>query len=265
MNIGFAGVGNMASAIINGLLQHTIPGVTGLHAYSPSGAKSAFESCLTWHSSNKELANAVDIIVIGVKPHLVTSVLADIQDTANQPMIVSLAAGVTTSTIEAHTASKTAVIRTMPNTPSAINAGMTGLFHNHQVTEQQKQIINALFLSIGEVLWLNDESKFHVLTAISGSGPAYFFQFTDALIKAGIDQGLTAEEAAILAVQTAKGAGLLMSKSGKTPAQLQKEVTSPNGTTAAATNCFQKDGLFQLVDTAVSCARQRSIELSEGR
>ena len=265
MKLGFSGVGNMSSAIISGLLESKDMQSVEIHAYSPSGPKShiEFHQKLKWHTSNAEMAQKVDILVLGVKPQMITSVVSEVAASGAKPLLVSLAAGFTLATIENAAAPHTPIIRTMPNTPSAISQGMTGLFANDLVNNEQRQFIDLLFKAIGQVLWLSEEQKFHVLTAISGSGPAYFFQFTDMLIKAGEALGLTHEEASTLAVQTAKGAGLLMAESGKPPVQLQKEVTSPNGTTFAATEVFKNDGIEALVLKAVDAAQNRSQELSQ--
>lgn len=267
MKVGFSGVGNMSSAIINGLLKQNLSKIASLHGFSPSGPKPEVpcHQSLQWHESNLKLAQAVDVLVLGVKPRMIKQVLQEIRDVQPMPLLVSLAAGVTTESMRAQIdpARQAGIIRTMPNTPSAVGAGMTGLYADDKVSPEHKQFLNEIFASIGEVLWLDQEEKFHVLTAVSGSGPAYFFQFTNALMQAGIRQGLTHAEAKTLAVHTARGAGLLMSETGKEPLQLQKEVTSPNGTTFAATEVFCKSGIDQLADNAVTAARQRSIELSQ--
>lgn len=268
MKVGFSGVGNMSSAIIHGLLQQNLSAVSSLHAFSPSGPKSEkpMHQQLHWHASNSALAQAVDVMILGVKPKMIPAVLNEIRSTTDLPLVVSLAAGITTSTMEQHLGEqpkKPAIIRTMPNTPSAVGAGMTGLFANKEVDTDQRDFTQTLFSSIGEVLWLSDEDKFHALTAISGSGPAYFFQFTNAMILAGMEKGLSKEEATLLAVQTAKGAGLLMAETGKPPAQLQQEVTSPNGTTYAATEVLRKGNIDTLVMSALGAAHDRSVELSQ--
>lgn len=264
MKIGFSGVGNMASAIINGLLAKDHLSMS-LHGYSPSGPKptNSVHQKIQWHPSNYALAKTVDVFIIATKPYLIPEVMAEIRELSPLPVLVSLAAGTRINTIEQNLNQnqQPAIIRTMPNTPSAVGAGMTGLYANQSVTEHTKIQIDRLFQSIGRTIWLEQEEDFHGLTAISGSGPAYFFQFTDGLIKAGIAQGLSEEAARQLAVQTAYGAGQLLEQSGRHPAQLQKEVTSPNGTTFAATEIFRKEGLHELINTAVTAATQRSIEL----
>lgn len=268
MKVGFSGVGNMASAIINGLIKQELGVITSLHAFSPSGPKAEkpMHQQLQWHDSNLAMAQQVDVIVLGVKPKMIPPVLEEIRSASSLPLLISLAAGVTTDTMKKHLEPQStppSIIRTMPNTPSAVGAGMTGLYANEAVSKNHQDFTTTLFSSIGDILWLSNEEKFHALTAMSGSGPAYFFQFTNAMILAGMEKGLSKEEATRLAVQTAKGAGLLMAETGTEPAQLQKEVTSPNGTTFAATEVFREGEIDKLVQTAITAAHDRSKELSQ--
>jgi len=267
MKIGWSGVGNMSSAIIRGLLASPVSQNYSLHAYTRSGPQSdnAMHQKLQWHKSNKELAAAVDILVLGVKPYVIADVLQDIQDLEKLPLIVSLAAGTTTASMLQELPSKQNIglVRVMPNTPSQIGEGMTGLYANKYVSDAQRDNITEIFQSVGQILWLDTEESFHGLTAISGSGPAYYFMFTQALIDAGVAQGLSLQQASQLAIQTAKGASLLMANSEHDPRTLQKEVTSPNGTTHAATQTLAQEGLNECVAHAVDAAAQRSKELSE--
>ena len=219
---------------------------------------------------NKNLIETVAELIVGAKDERDQIIklyeLNEIRQVSPLPLIVSLAAAVTTATIKEQLGSQPtapAIVRTMPNTPSAVGEGMTGLFADETVPASHKKLMDVLFNSIGKVLWIDDENKFHALTALSGSGPAYFFQFTNAMIQAGITQGLSEHEATVLAVQTAKGAGILMAETGKEPSQLQKEVTSKGGTTAAATNVLHEGGIDSLVNKAIAAAHERSVEMSQ--
>jgi len=265
MKIGFAGVGNMAQAIINGLLEQP-ESAYSLYGFAPSGPKSPTSKWqrVQWLASNFELAQTVDLLVLAVKPHMIKTVLGELQDVPKLPLLVSLAAGTTTATIRdcCRDDQLNGIARVMPNTPSAVGAGMSGLFATEQTNAEGKQAIETIFQSVGSTLWLADEDQFHALTAISGSGPAYYFMFTAALIEAGQAAGLSQAQAHQLAIATAHGAGQLMQQSDVDPKTLQQQVTSPNGTTHAATTSLAANQLTDIITQAVEAARLRSIELS---
>jgi len=151
----------------------------------------------------------------------------------------------------------------MPNTPALVQQGASGLFANQNVSDDEKALTNSILSAVGISVWVNSETELDAVTALSGSGPAYFFLFIESMISAGEQLGLTAETAKQLALQTALGAATMASKSELEPAQLRKNVTSPNGTTEQAILSFQKQGLEASVKTAMEAAFNRSIELSK--
>ncbi len=204
------------------------------------------------------------IVVMAVKPQSMDIVLAAIAPVCGpDTVIVSVAAGRTLASLERHFPAATAVIRAMPNTPASVGRGITGAVCNASVTQSQKDLCDQLLAAVGEVVWLDHEALIDAVTAISGSGPAYVFHFVECLAAAGEKQGLTPEIAARLARATVTGAGELLHQSVDTPARLRENVTSPNGTTAAALAVLMADpGLQDLLIRAAAAAAKRSQELA---
>ena len=203
-------------------------------------------------------------IVIAVKPQILGDVLPHLQPLAEAgALIVSIAAGATLSTLQASLGSSAHLVRAMPNTPAAIGRGITAAVAVPAVDAEERGRIADLLGAVGEVVWLDDERQMDAVTAVSGSGPAYFFRFAEALARAGIDQGLSPELAMTLARATFVGAGALADSSEETLDALRRDVTSPGGTTAAALTRFEQDGAFDAITTeAVAAAARRSKELA---
>lgn len=204
------------------------------------------------------------VIVLAVKPQLMDDVLPGLAPhCGDNTVILSIAAGRTSTSIASHFAGEAAVVRSMPNTPAAIGRGITAAFANKNVSNEQKALCDALLSAVGEVVWLSDEDEMDAVTAVSGSGPAYVFYLTECLAEAGIEAGLSEEMAYKLAEATVSGAGELMNRSGETPSQLRKNVTSPGGTTEAAlTILMSESGLKPLLKEAVKAAAERARMLS---
>lgn len=202
------------------------------------------------------------VLLLAVKPQMMGSALPAVRALVGpQTVSVSIAAGTTIATLDA--ALGGAIIRAMPNTPAQVGRGMTGIFANPAVTEADRTLVSALLESVGLVGWVETEGLIDVVTAVSGSGPAYVFLLAEALAAAGVAAGLEPELAARFARQTVTGAGELLHRSGEPPATLRKNVTSPNGTTAAALAVLMADDGFEpLLTRAVAAAKHRAEELA---
>lgn len=271
--IGFIGSGNMAYSLIGGL---TSTGMKGQNIWisDPSTEKMtpiASQFSVNMTNSNIELVQSVDIIILAVKPQQLAQVCTEIAAsvTKTRPLVISIAAGVLSKDIESwlnenqDKQSSLALVRCMPNTPALVQSGATALFANKQVSHEQKTLAESILRAAGLTLWLENESDMDAVTALSGSGPAYFFLVIDAMEKAGIQLGLTEKTAHLLAIQTAFGASKMALESNDSPETLRKKVTSPGGTTEKAIGILQDGQLEALFAKALEGARDRSIELAQ--
>ena len=258
----FIGAGNMASSLIGGLLAQQLPAARITACDIDNDKLAALQQQFgegTNRDSNHAMA-AADIVILAVKPQIMQSVCRSLTNSAHQPLFISIAAGVLSSDIERWLGGDKAIVRCMPNTPALVGLGAAGLVANARVNAQQKQQAEQILQSTGITVWVDDESDLDAVTAISGSGPAYFFLFIEALQDAAIELGLNAETAATLARQTALGAATMaIDKDVKT---LRQQVTSKGGTTERAIKIFQQGGLEKLVLAATRAAQQRSQELA---
>jgi pyrroline-5-carboxylate reductase len=204
-----------------------------------------------------------DIVVIAVKPQQLDETLPHLAARfKTSPVYLSIAAGKTLSYYERHLGKGAAIVRAMPNTPAMVGEAMTALIGSKKLTSKGRQLTEKLMGEAGETLWLKDEKHMDAVTAISGSGPAYFFYIMECLVKAGVKQGLSEKDATLLAKQTCVGSASYAFQSDEKLSTLRENVTSPGGTTAAALAVFQKDkALEKLVDSAVSAAVKRAREL----
>lgn len=265
--ITFIGGGNMARSIIGGLIA---AGYRAEHisASDPSEAQReqlATQFGVATAAEGDPLCRSADVVVLAVKPQVMPEVatgLATAVDAA-RPLVLSVAAGIRQHALQSWLAYDGPVIRCMPNTPALIQCGMSALHANAAVTARQRATAEQLLGAVGGVVWVDDEALLDTVTAISGSGPAYFFAFMEALEQAGRAQGLPAETARELVVGTALGAARMASEAGSDPGTLRSNVTSKGGTTAAALDAFSNGGLDSLVQQAVAAARTRSIELGD--
>ena len=215
---------------------------------------------------NKDVLQDADVVVLAVKPQSLLDTLkacaTDIQ--TQSPLLISIAAGVRLAAINKAAGGNTAIVRVMPNTPALIGAGASALFGNEQVSEEQRELAEAIMRSVGLAIWLENEDIMDTVTALSGSGPAYFFLVMEALEKGAIELGLTEEQARLLTLETAFGAAKMAMESDADPATLRKQVTSPGGTTEQALKVLMEKGNLQgLFAEALAAARQRSIELAK--
>ena len=265
--IGFIGGGNMASSLIGGLVSNGYPAdkitVSDLDDEKLSLLSHAF-SVNTTRDSNT-LASHVDILVLAVKPQHMQGATEAIQDSAlkNKPVIVSIAAGIRVEALERWLGGGLPVVRCMPNTPALVTTGATGLYANELVEEDQKDQVESLLRAVGVTVWLSSEKELDVVTALSGSGPAYFFMVMEALEAGAIEAGLDQKTAQLLTQETALGAAKMALESSEPAGVLRQRVTSPGGTTERAISVMEERGLKDIFREAVLAAKQRSIELSD--
>lgn len=258
----------MARALIGGLLQAGHPArlirVADPGEKARQAAAADFGVAVT--TSNQEAVSAADIVVLAVKPQVLPAVLPEIAAVlAPQAVVISVAAGLTLASLEAGLGRQVAIVRAMPNTPALYGAGMTGIVANAATDQAARGLAEAVLAATGQILWLDDEALMDVVTAVSGSGPAYFFALAEQLALAGERAGLTPTAAAQLARQTAFGAGLMLVESGLSAAELRMRVTSPGGTTQAALESFARDGFEGLIERAVGAAIQRGQDLGKNK
>lgn len=213
---------------------------------------------------NRSAADDGEVVVLAIKPQNLEEVMADLKGQLRSAhLVLSIVAGARIGTLR-RGLEHNAIVRTMPNTPAQVGEGITVWTATAAVTAQQKEWAGAILRVIGQEMYVEDEKYLDMATAVSGSGPAYFFLFMETLIEAAVSIGLSRDAAEKLVLQTMVGSGQLLKKSGKSPAELRRMVTSPGGTTAAALAEFEKGGLAELVKQAVAAALKRARELGGG-
>lgn len=264
MTIGFIGGGNMAEAIIAGLLQSKDSPqkilVSEPFAERREYLKAKFKN-IHLVTDNTEVFNSLPkAIILAVKPQVFPELLKEIGPYSNNRILISIAAGITLKTIKEQ-CPNAKLVRVMPNTPFLALAGCGGITYSKEINFHEKNMILDIFKNSGDLMEIPEE-KMHAVTAISGSGPAYFFYFTEELIKSGILAGLTPDESRILATKTLYGAGKLLLESSDSAEILRKKVTSPKGTTEASINSFISNQVGSLIDQAVKANIKRSKELA---
>lgn len=264
--LGFVGAGNMATAIIGGLVAEGYPAEAILIA-DPSvercqqlQADWGIQSC----ADNSVLVETADVVVLAVKPQVMSEVCEEIRAAviSKAPLVVSIAAGVMAASLERWLGADTAIVRCMPNTPSLVKTGASGLYANPQVSAEQRQLAETLMQAVGLALWVDEEAQLDAVTAVSGSGPAYYFLVMEAMIAAGQSLGLDAETSRRLTLQTALGAARMASESDVAPDELRRRVTSPKGTTERALKTFEAGDLRGLFAKALADCKARSEELA---
>ena len=263
--IGFIGAGNMAYALIKGLVNNGYDTdnikISDLDE-SLLSSRSA-ELGVETFSNNSDLVGVCDVVVLAVKPQVMSSVCKELNGAVKSShLFVSIAAGIRANDICRWLGGDYALVRTMPNTPALVQQGVTGLFANDLVAENHKEIVFSVLSAVGDCFWVSEEKLIDAITAISGSGPAYFFLMMQSMTQAGMALGLNEETASALSVKTALGASVMATNSNDDPKQLQANVTSPNGTTQAAIETFQDQNFEGIVANATRAAFDRAHELS---
>lgn len=265
--IAFVGGGNMARSLVGALMRAGVAPSLITVAEPNEALRDQLHVDFgigVFADAADVVANA-DVIVLAVKPQVMRSVCASIAPLLAQPrpLIVSIAAGIRIAQLDGWLGSGSPIVRCMPNTPALIGAGATGLFANAAVDSDSRTLATALMAHAGSTAWIDDEALMDTVTALSGSGPAYFLLLIEALEDAATEQGLPRATARALAVQTCLGAARMASEDAGSPANLRARVTSPGGTTQAALDAFAAGGFAALVRAAVCAATQRGVELSQ--
>ena len=262
--VGFIGAGNMAYSLIRGLLARGSI-ASSIIAADIDNEKLKFLSseCGVRTTDNQGVANEANIIVLAVKPQVMEDVCKNINLKTDSSLIVSVAAGITIGQLERWLGNDTAIIRCMPNTPALVGKGATGLYSNEIVSSTQKDLAKSLMDSVGISVWVNNEIDIDTVTAVSGSGPAYFFLFMEAMQETATELGLSEDVAQRLIYQTALGAAELAIQSDEATSALRRKVTSPGGTTETAIKTFEAHDLRDSVRNALIAARNRSIQLAK--
>ena len=262
----FIGGGNMASCIVSGL-SNTNTDKYRITVCDPNQAKLDLlkekykvEICL----SNKKAVKHADLLILAVKPQSIRSVINEIQSLIkSSAIIISVAAGVKTTSIKSWLGKSNVIIRAMPNTPSAVLCGATGLYTKPGTSEKTKNQVKAIFDAIGYSCWVDDEKDINAVIALSGSSPAYFFKIFEIMQDIGQELGLDEKKAFELLIQTFIGSSKMIRNMENTPAQLRKQVTSPGGTTERALNVFNNGNLESTLREAMHKAYERAEEMSE--
>ena len=263
--IGFIGAGNMGYALISGLLNNGYES-KNIKVSDPNDEllrKREAELNITTFANNSSLVEVCDIIVFAVKPQVLSEVCLELREKIKpNHLFISIVAGIRVNDINRWLGGNYSLVRTMPNTPALMKQGVTGLFPNELVNDEQKALVTTILSSVGDCFWVHEEKLIDAITAISGSGPAYFFLLMQSMTQAGMALGLDEKTAKELSVQTGFGASLMATKSGKDPRTLRTNVTSPNGTTQAAIESFQDQNFEGIVASATRAAFDRARELS---
>ena len=263
VRIAFVGGGNMAAALIGGLIARgAMP--SGITAIDPSAVQCAsLASRFGVHTQAAPSAEAMatDAVVLAVKPQQMRAAVADIAPHLGDALLMSVAAGVRATDLSRWLGGRSRIVRTMPNTPALVGLGATGLAALPGATVADRALAEAIMGAVGETVWVDDEDALDAVTALSGSGPAYVFRFIEAMIDGGLGLGLSAEQARRLALQTVLGAAHLAARSDEPPAVLRERVTSKGGTTAAALAVLAERDLPRIVGDAMAAAPRRSAEL----
>lgn len=264
--VGFIGAGNMATSLINGLLTNGFA-ANQLWASDIDADKLAQFAAATGINtgSTGDLAAAVDVLVLAVKPQVMHSVCSELKEQLQGSgcLLISIAAGISLQPLQNWLGADQAIVRCMPNTPALVGKGATGLYANDQVSAAQKQLAQRIVSAVGISVWVADEMDIDSITALSGSGPAYFFLLMEAMQDTAITMGLDKDSARQLTYQTALGAAALAMASSDSTEELRRKVTSPGGTTEQGINTFEAGGFRDLVEQALTAARRRSVELAQ--
>jgi pyrroline-5-carboxylate reductase len=264
--IAIIGSGNMGASLVGGLIADNYPPnqiwVADLDEAKLKELKHRFGINIT--TDNHEAVKVAEVLIMAVKPQVLPTVIKDLHDTIqkHKPLILSVAAGIRESSLQQWLGGNVAIVRAMPNTPALIGCGASALFANKWVTSEQHNTAESILRSVGIVVWLEDENLMDVVTALSGSGPAYFFLFMEAMQQTAEKFGLPRSIARLLTLQTAFGASRMALESEESVTELKKRVTSPGGTTEQALRVFEEAGLHKIIEEAINAAKHRSETLA---
>ena len=266
-SIGFIGGGNMATSLIAGLIADGWR-ADNIHLSEPDASKRELLSSrfsIRTYDDNQVMVANTNIVVLAVKPQIMASVCEEISNSINQnqPLVLSIAAGIQVAHLSRWLGGYKQIVRTMPNTPSMVQSGATALFSDPSVNEDGKNAAETIMRAVGLSIWVETEDELDAVTALSGSGPAYFLYIMEAMEKAGIELGLAADTARLLSIQTAFGAAKMALESTDSPSVLRHNVTSPGGTTERALSILKDKQLEKIFSEALAGACARSKELAE--
>jgi len=265
MRITFIGGGNMATALIGGLLAKT-GAAPQISVVEPSAAQRDLlqqRFPVRTHAKADAQAVAGDVIVMAIKPQQMREAALALAPLLSGQLVISVAAGIRAAELSRWLDGHRRIVRCMPNTPALIGAGITGLAPMPGLAQADRDAAQAILSAVGQTLWVDDESMLDAVTAVSGSGPAYVFYFMEAMHRAGREMGLPDAQALQLTLATFAGASRLAAESGEPPSLLRERVTSKGGTTAAALSVMAERGVNQHIVDALAAARRRSAELGD--
>ena len=262
-NICFIGGGNMAQALIGGLLARGLAS-TRITVSDPVEQIRQIleEKGVQTTTENVDAVSNADVVVLAVKPQVLATVLQPLKGLLSDKLVISIVAGAEIETISTLIGGSQRIVRVMPNTPALVQTGAHGIYAPEAVNAIDRELTNQVLAATGLTIWVNSEAQIDAVTAVSGSGPAYFFYLMESMIRAGKNLGLDEKVATELTLQTALGAAQMAITSANTPAELRKNVTSPNGTTQAALEVFDRAQVSQHIQTALAAAQKRSQELA---
>ncbi|WP_299186078.1 pyrroline-5-carboxylate reductase [uncultured Psychrobacter sp.] len=264
--ISFIGGGNMAQALISGLIACDVkPSLITVADPSSEVREQLVAKGLNAVDPTADAKAAVvnaDVVVLAVKPQVMRPVVSAFADALDKQLVVSVAAGLSTDLLSDMLGGYSNIVRAMPNTPAMIQMGATGLYGTDNISAEQKQLATAVMEASGLVMWVDDETLMHAVTAVSGSAPAYMFYFIESMVDGAVALGLNKEQASSLAMQTMLGAAKMAMNSDDAPAELRRKVTSPNGTTQAAIESMQANEIGRQIGEAMQACYDRSQALS---
>ncbi|WP_440825567.1 pyrroline-5-carboxylate reductase [Psychrobacter cryohalolentis] len=265
--ISFIGGGNMAQALISGLVSCGVkPSLITVADPSSEAREQLAAKGLNTVDPTADAKAAVidaDIVVLAVKPQVMKAVVSSFSDILDKQLVISVAAGLSTELLSDMLGGYDNIVRAMPNTPAMIQMGATGLYGTDNISAEQKQLATAVMEASGLVMWVDNEEQMHAVTAVSGSAPAYMFYFIEAMVDGAVALGLDKEQASALAMQTMLGAAKMAMGSEDAPSELRRKVTSPNGTTQAAIESMQANDIGRQIGEAMQACYDRSQALSE--
>lgn len=263
--LAFIGAGNMANSIIGGLIAKGYPAANIIACDPVADSLQSLEASYGVRTStdNGSAARQSAVVILAVKPQVMKAVATQLQPhLAHGPVVISIAAAISTASLERWLGAQAAIVRCMPNTPALVQAGASGLFANRHTSAEQRDIAGEILSAVGIAIWLQREELIDAVTAVSGSGPAYFFLLMEAMIDAAEKQGLSRDTARQLTLQTALGAAKLAQASDVGVDELRRRVTSPAGTTAAALQSLESGDLRGTVETAMRACARRSVAMA---
>lgn len=263
-NICFIGGGNMAQALIGGLLSRGLAATRITVADPVEQIRQVLEE-KNIHTTTDNVAAVkhADVVVLAVKPQVLATVLQPLNGLLSDKLVISIVAGAEIQTISDLIGGSERIVRVMPNTPALVQTGAHGMYASEAVNAQDRDLSSQILAATGLTIWVQNEAQIDAVTAVSGSGPAYFFYLMESMIRAGKNLGLDEKVATALTLQTALGAAQMAITSSNSPAELRKNVTSPNGTTQAAIDVFDRAQISQNIQAALAAAQKRSQELAQ--